>query len=315
MAPENSNGRHRSVIMIVTAITLVLLFSLFAYQINITEYGVVLRFGKPLMNRNTAPGLRFKWPFETVWRIDNRVQCFDGNVGALEEVFTSDRKNILISVFIGWRVSEERVLRFLERVKSLDKAEIELTTLLRSYKNSVIGKYSFSDLINIDPKKIRIKEIEQEMLSHIKNDALDVYGIDIRFLGIKHVGLPETVTSEVFDRMKAERETEVQKILAEGDAISTQIRAQAEKESVELLAEAENKAKRIRAQGDAEAAKNYAVFKQNPQLASFLRKLESLKNTLSDKSVLILDTDTAPFDLLKSDALKPLEDKSNRVQE
>ena len=153
------------------------------------------------------------------------------------------------------------------------------------------------------------------MLSHIKTDALDVYGIDVRFLGIKHIGLPETVTSKVFDRMKAERETEVQKILAEGDAISTQIRAQAEKESVELLAEAENKAKRIRAQGDAEAAKNYAVFKQNPQLASFLRKLESLKNTLSDKSVLILDTDTAPFDLLKSDALKPLEDKSNRDQE
>ncbi len=315
MSRKDSNSGHWPVIVIVAVIAAILLFSLFTYQINSTEYGVVLRFGQPQLNRDTNPGIHPKWPFETIWRVENRIQCFDGNIGVLEEVFTRDKKTIIISVFIGWKVSDEKVVQFLERVKNLDKAEVELSTLLRSYRNSIIGKYSFSDLINIDPEKIKIKEIEKEMLDHVSRDALNLYGIDVRFLGVKHIGLPEAVTAKVFDRMNAEREMEAQRILAEGNTIATRLRAEADKESVQLFAEAENKAKRIRAQGDAEAAKSYAVFKQNPQLALFLRKLDSLKKTLSEKSVLILDTNTAPFDLLNSNALEGLENTNSTGQE
>ena len=315
MSEGNNNSGNWPVIAIVATIAVILLFSLFTYQINSIEYGVVLRFGKPLLNRETTPGIHLKWPFETVWRIDNRIQCFDGNVGVLEEVFTRDKKTMIISVFIGWKVAEEKVVQFLERVKSLERAEVELTTLLRSYKSSIIGKYSFSDMINTDPEKVTIKEIEREMLRHIQKDALSLYGIDVRLLGVKHIGLPEAVTAKVFDRMNAERETEVQKILAEGNTVAARIRAEADKESVELFAEAENKAKRIRAQGDAEAAQHYSVFKQDQELALFLRKLDSLKKTLSEKAVLILDTDTSPFDLLRSDALKGLKNKGSGNQE
>ena len=43
--------------------------------------------------------------------------------------------------------------------------------------------------------------------------------------------------------------------------------------------------------------------RENPELASFLRKLDSLRTTLSDDTVLILDTTTPPFDLLQNDSL------------
>ena len=55
--------------------------------------------------------------------------------------------------------------------------------------------------------------------------------------------------------------------------------------------------------GDEEAAKHYAVFKENPDLAMFLRNLDALKETLSDKDTLILDTSTPPFHLLKPGAM------------
>ena len=64
----------------------------------------------------------------------------------------------------------------------------------------------------------------------------------------------------------------------------------------------EAKAKEIRAAGDAAAAKYYSVFKQNPELAVFLRKLESLRVVMRGRTTLVFDTNTAPFDLFKPGA-------------
>ena len=55
----------------------------------------------------------------------------------------------------------------------------------------------------------------------------------------------------------------------------------------------------LMAAGDALAAKHYAVFNQNPELAAFLRKLDSLKRILGTKTTLILDTEATPFDIFK----------------
>jgi regulator of protease activity HflC (stomatin/prohibitin superfamily) len=64
------------------------------------------------------------------------------------------------------------------------------------------------------------------------------------------------------------------------------------------LAEAEKKAMEIRGQADAEAAKSFEVFKEHPELAVFLLKLNALEASLKDRSTLILDERTPPFDLL-----------------
>ena len=69
-----------------------------------------------------------------------------------------------------------------------------------------------------------------------------------------------------------------------------------------LLAKAEAEARGIRAEGDAAAAKYYSVFKENPDLAEFLRKLDSLRQVMQGQTVLVLNTDVAPFDLLKPGA-------------
>ena len=71
-----------------------------------------------------------------------------------------------------------------------------------------------------------------------------------------------------------------------------------------MLAKAEGEAKRIRAEGDKTAAEHYAVFRKNPELAAFLRKLDALRLTLSEKTTLVLDTNTPPYDLLKPGATK-----------
>ena len=41
------------------------------------------------------------------------------------------------------------------------------------------------------------------------------------------------------------------------------------------------------------------MFKENPELAEFLRKLDSLRLIMKGRTTLVLDTNVAPFDLLK----------------
>jgi len=155
-----------------------------------------------------------------------------------------------------------------------------------------------TDLINIDPTKVKIQAIEKEILDGIQGIAMDKYGINVTNVGFKHLGFPELVTTKVFDRMKAERDRKSEKYRAEGKRDAQKIKSEADLQASAKLVQAEAEAKRIRAEGDRSAAEYYAVFGKNPELAAFLRKLESLRQTITEKTTLILDTRTPPYDLL-----------------
>lgn len=312
MADEGKKiQRHWPVITVVAIVAGMFLIWLFSFQVENTEFAVVKRFGKPV--RQVGAGWHPKLPWETVWTVDNRIQCFDGNTGVIEEVFTKDGQNIIITTYICWRVSKKEQERFMVKVNNLKQAQDELTALLRSHRNGVIGQYNFSDLINIDSSKLKIKEVEAKILQAIKGEALTLYGIDVTAVGIKHIGFPESVTTKVFDRMRAEREAIAQDILSQGDAKAIEIKAEANRSRQETLAEAEKKAKGIRAAGDAEAAGYYAEFQKNPELASFLRRLDSLSKIMSDKkTTLVLDRQTPPFDLLEPNTLKDIQSATAR---
>jgi hypothetical protein len=49
----------------------------------------------------------------------------------------------------------------------------------------------------------------------------------------------------------------------------------------------------------AEAAKSLTVFRQNPELANFIFRLDALEASLKDHSTLIFDQNTPPFDLFR----------------
>jgi len=55
----------------------------------------------------------------------------------------------------------------------------------------------------------------------------------------------------------------------------------------------------IHGQGEAEAAKSLSVFQQNPGLASFLFRLTALEGSMKDRTTLIFDPSTPPFDLFR----------------
>ncbi len=294
----------RNTFTIVIGALLLIIFGLllFVFQVRQSEVAVVTRFGKPDRTK-TSPGAyaRFPWPIEKVHKMDQRIQNFEDR---FEETLTPDGFNLLVNVYVGWKVSKPELFFPKFANGSVDEAEKSLDAIVRSAKNEIVGKHPFSHFISTDPKELKFAEIEGEMLQKVQSQVeANNYGIEIKFLGIKKLGLPESVTQTVFERMRSERQVQVSRIENEGKEQAEEIRSTAERESAKTIAEAEAKATRIRGEGEAEAAKSFAAFQKNPELANFILKLNALEMMLKEKTTLILDQNTSPLDLLQKGSL------------
>jgi membrane protease subunit HflC len=266
------------------------------------EVGVLTSLGKAVKQYD-EPGMYVKWPrpIQRVYKLDNRLHTQETTFG---ETLTRDGINILVSVYAGWRVTEPQ--KFLERVDfDVETAERNLDGLIRDRQKAVIGKYAFTDLFNVEADKVQLEAIENEMLAEVKAVALERYGVEIEMIGIHRIGLPESITTSVFERMMAERKRLSDQYRAEGEAKATEIRAVADSTRDKLLSGARADAVRRRGEADAQAAKYYQVFAKNPELARDLRRLVSYEAILKENATIILGTDSEPFRVMDNKKTTP----------
>jgi membrane protease subunit HflC len=280
--------------ILIAVIFLVMVVYLVTFQVRATESAFVTRFGKPVREVN-EPGLYAKWPtpIEQVHKFDARMRVLEAELG---ETTTSGTVPIIVNTYVVWRVAEP--LKFLNAVKTVENAELKLRNQINDTQNRVIGRHAFGEFVNSDPNKIQFDQIQAQMLADLKEPVRRDYGIDIKTLGIKQLKISADVTKQVFERMKAERQRRTDRTTSEGEAEAARIRAEANKKREVLLAAAEAKAKTIRGQGDEEAAKYYKLLEADPQLAIFLRNLETLIAILKEKATVIIPADADPFKLL-----------------
>jgi membrane protease subunit HflC len=289
--------KRNTLILIVGSLLLAMfVLLLFVFQVRTTEVAVVTTFGRAT-RPITEPGPYFKWPWpiQKVQKFDKRIHNFESK---FEQVLTPDGYNLLIMVYAGWTISQPDV--FFPRFNgSIRQAEENLEGIIRNAYAGVVGQHPLSHFISTDEKELKFTVVEQEILQRIQHDAqASGYGIEIKFLGIKKLGLPESVTQLVFERMQSERKLQEEKIKAEGESAASLIRSAANRESAKLLAKADAEASRIRGEGELEAAKAWQVFQKNPELANFLLQIKALEQFLKERTTLILDQTTPPLNLL-----------------
>lgn len=284
--------------LIIGAVLLVLfVLLLFVFQVRNSEVAVVTRFGKPVRDAAPGPHLRLPWPVEKVYRFDQRIQTFEDK---FTEDLTADNNNLLTLVYVGWRIHDPQAFFPKFAGGSAVAAERMLEGILRSAKSAVVGKHNLSDFVNADEHQIRFDAIEQEIQRLVMGQLADNNtGIEIEFLGLKKLGLPESVTQAVFDRMTSERKKLADGYQYDGEAEAQKIRSAADRQAAELLANAEAEAVRIRGQGEAKAAELLPVFEKEPTLAVFELRLKALEQSLKERTTLIFDQRTPPFDLFQ----------------
>jgi membrane protease subunit HflC len=296
---HTNSGKHWPTVILGAIVAIIFLLTIFSFQVNTTEHAVVTTFGKITGTKDA--GLHFRWPYpiQKITRYDNRKRCFEGLTGKIEETYTADGKSVVVGAYIIYKIADPEIV--LQRLGTEIKAEERLTSLMRTVKNAVLGKYEFKELVNTDASKIKLDEIERKILEGLAPQAKTEYGIEVSWVGIKFLGIPEKISEKVFERMIAERNVLAENYRSEGKKIAKKIRDEADNKRKQMLADAEAEARIIRADGDAKAAAFYSVFKEEPALAEFLRKLESLRKIMPEKTTLILNTeDYPPFDILNA---------------
>ena len=295
--------QHLPTVLLGIVVAVVLLLVLVTFQVSETECAVMTTLGNIEKKADLKPGLHFRWPypFQRVYKFDRRLRCFEGNAGKLEETSTADEQNILVGIFVEYRIADAE--QFFVSLERIGEAEQRLNNWMRAARNATFGRYRFNQIVNVDAKEVKLAQIQQEMLAEIRKNAAP-FGLEVQAVGINAFNVPSTISEEVFKRMIQERKSAAEKFLSTGALEAGKIRTAADKAKADLLTDAEAKAKTIRAEGDAEAARYYEVFKANPELAAFLRKLDSLRRIMRSRTTLVLDTGAAPFDLLNADAAK-----------
>jgi membrane protease subunit HflC len=287
--------RHIGLIILALLVIGFLLVSTVTFMVDQTrDIVLVTTFGKisRVIDGRTDPGLHMKWPWpiQKLIRFDSRNHVL---VSSYRQFNIGEKYNIMATAFCTWRIADAR--KFYRSKETVESADEALRSLLASQMTGVMGQVKMGELVNTDPQEMKLSQIEAKIRQAVEQQAMEDYGIELTDLGLRTLGLPQSISQKVIEAMKEERNKEISQYEAEGKAVATAITGRAKAAKDKILAFANRKAGDIRTQGEARAAEAYAQFKENPQFSMFLRSLETLRTALADQSEFILDPQMMPI--------------------
>ncbi len=305
--------KENKITVVIVCIVFVLMCAyVFMFQVRTTEMAIHYR--PPgnvhrVINRPDADedesGLYFRlpYPIDQVRTFDRRVRVIDG---PLAQTQLQDEWQVIVSVFAPWRLSDP-VLFEKNLGGNVEIANQHLRDIIFSETSNAISDMTFPNLVSTREDDLKFDELEERIREGTRASIkAKGYGLELVDFGIRRIAIPETTTEEVFERMKAEREQVAETYLAEGRARKQEIVAEAQKRAQNIRADAMAEAKRIESEGEAAEADFYAVFAEAPELAIFLRRLESLRNIAESAREegapisFVLDTRSEPLSVLYS---------------
>lgn len=306
-------NRLKVPIPILLAIVFLLAMASFTvtYSVRFTEAAVVTTFGKAdEQSTITEPGLRFKlpYPIQAVTTYDTRVRLLQTRAEAQQ---TKDDRQIIVEAFLTWRVGNP--LEFYKRFSNAGgrpedhfaAAESTLKSLLAGAMSET-GQYALGELFSPDGNT-KLPELEGRILAALKQadegKSIADYGIEAVAVGIHRVRLADATTKAVNDAIAANRERIAKEIESAGEAEAEAIRSKAESDRRRILDFANRRAKEIEAEGDIAAAQFQAKMNEYPDLAVFLKNLDLIKAAFSERTTVILSTDSPGLRLLDPQAL------------
>ena len=289
------------------------------FIVSETEQVVITQFGEPKGDPIQEPGLYFKIPgIQEANYFDKRILEWDGDAN---RVPTKDKRYIWIDTTARWRIVDP--LKFLQTVRNEDGAQQQLDNILDGRTRNVIaGKTlieivrSSNRILDVEASVDAAEQDQRQEFEPIPEDSgrdsirteilrvaqpkIRAYGIELVDILIKRLNYEQDVQKKVFERMISERKRVADKYRSEGESERARIEGLKEREIKRIRSEAYREAEVLRGKADAEAIKIYAdAYNNDPEFYSFVRTLESYRETLTDGTTLILGTNNEYLDYLK----------------
>ncbi len=261
---------------------------------------VVTRFGD-LSRVLTAPGLAWKLPtpVESVIPVDLRLRTTSTG---LQDVGTKDGLRVLVQAYVAWQVpgDPDRVRQFLRAVRNEpDEAARQLRSLVGAALQVTASSFELADLVDTDPRRQSLPEFEARLREQVERQALEVYGVQVRQVGIDRLSLPDATLAATVARMRAERETVAAARTAEGLRTAAELRAMSVRDARITVSQARTEAAGIEAASRQEAARIQArAYQADPALYALLRSMDTLGSVVGSNTRMVLRTDAVPFNML-----------------
>ena len=272
---------------------LLLVLSMSMFVVDQRQNSIVFRLGEVVAIQK-EPGLYFKVPLlDNVRFFDVRILTID--TAEPERFLTSEKKNVLVDLFVKWRITDVR--NYYTSVGGDEmNAQRRLLQTINDGLRAEFGNRTVHDVVSGERDKI------MDLMRKKANEDASKIGVEVLDVRLKRVDLPQEVSGSVYGRMEAERKRVANELRSTGAAESEKIRADADKQKEVILAEAYREAQRIKGEGDAKASANYAkAYEINPEFYAFYRSLEAYRASFKNKNdVLVLEPNSEFFKYLKS---------------
>jgi modulator of FtsH protease HflC len=301
--------------VIVVILALIGLFSA-AFVVDETEQVVVTQFGRVVGEPITSPGLNFKIPLiQEANYFPKNLLDWDGESG---QIPTLGKTFIYVDTFGRWRITDP--LLFFQTVSNTTGALGRLDDIIDSAVRNLVTSYPLIETVRmtdreLDTFQIQGEELQDERkLSGVRTGRqmitktillqakpkLEEFGVELVDVKIKRLNYVEEVRKAVYQRMIAERKQMAEKFRSEGQGEAREIEGDAQKELNRIESEAYRTAQEIKGKADAEAAAIYtAAYGKDPEFYSFMRSLEIYRETLDEKSTLVMSTESEFLRYLK----------------
>ena len=311
-------SRVLPILVVVIALAAIVLSGAF-YVVGEGEQVVITQFGKPVGDPDRDAGLRLKLPFiQRVNRFEKRILKWDGSPN---QIPTKDKKLIWVDTTARWRISDP--LLFLTRVTTKTTALSRLDGIIDSVVRDAVSENDLVELVRSEgweEAQEQIKEIgysetaAPEIVSPLKvgrerimrgmleaaSKLTPEFGIELVDVRIKRINYVDSVLKKVFERMISERKRIAAQYRSEGEGEAARINGEMQKELKRISSEAFRTAQEIRGRADAKATKIYGdAYNRDPEFYSFSRTLEIYREQDSQKTRMILTTDSDFYKYLK----------------
>lgn len=286
------------------------------YTVDETKQVVITQFGKPMGRPVTEAGLHFKKPFiQQAHYFEKRLLEWDGDPN---QIPTKDKKYIWVDTTARWKIAD--ALKFLQSVTNEMGAHARLDDIINSATRDAITKHILVEAVRnsnriiedvkedteiivteeaIEPVKTGREKIENLILKKAQELAPQ-YGIELVDVRIKRINYVTEVRRKVYERMIAERKRAAERYRSEGQGRSAEIAGQREKELKLITSQAYKVAQGLKGKADAQAIQIYAqAYAQDPAFYSFLKTLETYRDTIDEGTTLILSIESDYYKYLK----------------
>ena len=285
--------RRATAATIIGALVVLLVLMMSVYLVDPRKAAVKFQLGE-VVAVETQPGLYFLIPgFQNVRLFDTRIQTLEARDP--QTFLTSENRNVLVDSYVKWKVVDVR-LYYISVGGDAIRAEQRIGQTVNEALRGEFARHTVHEVVSGERDRIM-----STVTARVDKDLRSI-GVGIVDVRLKRVDFVPEISSDVYRRMESERKRVANEERAKGQAEGEKIKADADRQKQVIVAEAYRDAQKIKGEGDAIASKTYAdAYQRNPEFYSFYRSLDAYKNSLRNKSdVMVLDPSSDFFKYLKS---------------